>query len=101
MRWLIDSGTHVARDEAVFEAFGRRELEVAQFHGEPQDLMNHAYNIAHYIIDKQAVLKDGETIGLPGEVQVTIHESRSFLDGAMDVLRVEFDAGDAPGFEAN
>lgn len=82
-------------------AFGRRELEVATFSGEPQELMNHAYNIAHYLIDKRAVLRDGETIGLPGDVQVIIHEARSFLDGEMEVLRLDFDPGEAAGPPSN
>jgi hypothetical protein len=73
------------------DAFGRLELEVANYTGAPQDLVNHAYNLAHYLLERGAVIKDGETIGLPGEVQVTVRETTTFLEGDDNVLQIEFE----------
>lgn len=72
-------------------AFGKREIEIPSFAGPPQDLMNHAYNLAHYVLEKNALIKEGEVVGLPGEVQVTAHEATTFLDGDEAVLAFEFE----------
>lgn len=72
------------------EALGRRELEVPRYTGDPQNLVAAAYNIAHYAIEKDATLKDGEVIGLPDESQVTIREDRSMVDPDQEVTRLEF-----------
>ncbi len=73
------------------EAFSRPELEVTNYGGSPQDLMNHAYNLAHYLVERGTVIKNGEKIGLPGEIQVTVSEATTFLDGDDNVLRFDFD----------
>lgn len=71
--------------------FGKREIEIPHFAGSPQDLMNHAYNLAHYVLEKNAVLKDGEVVGLPGEVQATAHDTTTFLGGDEAVIAFEFE----------
>jgi hypothetical protein len=75
------------------EAFDRREIEVLCYHGEAQSLMDHAYNVAHYAIDHVALIKDGDTMGLPGEVQATVRHAKSKLDDGRDVLQLEFEPG--------
>ena len=72
-------------------AFGKREIEIPWFAGSPQDLMNHAYNLAHYLLEKDANIKEGEVVGLPGEVQVTARDTTTFLDGDEPVLAFEFE----------
>ena len=72
------------------EVFGRREIEVPHFRGEPQQLVNHVYNIAHFQIEKLQGMSEGDTIGLPGDVQATVHEGTSFAGDDQPVLRVEF-----------
>lgn len=72
-------------------AFGKREVELPHFAGPPQELMNHAYNLAHYLLEKDAVIKDGEVIGLPDEIQVTARDTTTFLDGDEPVLAFEFE----------
>ncbi|CAN0349923.1 unnamed protein product, partial [Ectocarpus sp. 4 AP-2014] len=73
------------------EALGHRELEVERYAGDPQHLVGATYNIAHYVLDKDATLKDSEVIGLPDESQVTIRESRSMVDPEAEVFRLEFE----------
>lgn len=79
------------------EALGRRELEVPHFHGDPQHLIGATYNIAHYVLEKDATLKDAEVIGLPDESQVTVREERSMIDPEQDVYRLDFEAGHSAG----
>lgn len=86
------SGPHTWRLFTTgLEAFGRREIEVALYQGDPQDLVNHVYNIAHFQIEKVQGMKEGDTIGLPGDVQATVHEATSFAGDGQQVLRVDFD----------
>jgi hypothetical protein len=72
------------------DALGRLEFETPRYHGDPQRLVSAVYNIAHYILEKQAVLRDGEVIGLPSGDEVTIREERSTIDPEQDVLRLDF-----------
>jgi hypothetical protein len=75
------------------EALGGTELEVRDYGGEAQELLNYAYNIAHYQLDQRKVIRDGDTIGLTEEVQVTAHRGQSMLGGEMEVLQLEFEDG--------
>ncbi|QDV75265.1 DUF4261 domain-containing protein [Botrimarina mediterranea] len=85
-----DAGVGYGFFTTGMEALGRRELEVPHYDGEPQHLVAAAYNIAHYILEKDAAIKDAEVIGLPDESQVTIREDRSMIDPEQDVVRLEF-----------
>lgn len=78
------------------EALGHRELEVPAFEGDPQRLIAAAYNIAHYVLERDATLKDAEVIGLPDESQVTVREERSLVDPEQEVFRLEFETAGHP-----
>ncbi|QDU55930.1 DUF4261 domain-containing protein [Aeoliella mucimassa] len=71
-------------------SLGKLEIEMPHYVGHPQELMNHAYNLAHHLLEKNSVIKEGEAIGLPGEVQVTAHETTTFLGGEQAVLSFDF-----------
>jgi hypothetical protein len=73
------------------EAMGQSELEVARFEGPPQELLDFAYNIAHYLLDKRKVVNDGDTIGLTDEVRATARRGKSMLGGDLDVITLEFE----------
>jgi hypothetical protein len=85
-----DNGVGYGFFTTGMEALGRRELEVPQYNGDPQHLVAAAYNIAYYILEKDAAINDAEVIGLPDESQVTIREDRSMIDPEQDVVRLEF-----------
>jgi uncharacterized protein DUF4261 len=72
------------------EALGQTELEVAHYSGQPQQLIEFVYNVAHYLLDQCKTVHDGERIGLSEQVQATIHHARSMVDGKTEVLRLEF-----------
>jgi hypothetical protein len=82
------------------EALGGAEIETPHFAGSRQELVGHAYNVAHYQLDRRKTIRDGDTIGLADNVQVTARRGPSMLGGKMEVIRLEFDAsaggGDAP-----
>lgn len=73
------------------EALGFSELEVHEFAGDPQHLLEFAYNIAHYQIGKNKVINDGDTIGLTEEVQVTARREPSILDEKIEVIKLEIE----------
>jgi hypothetical protein len=76
------------------EALGQTEIEVARFEGEPPALLGHLYNLAHYLLSRKQVVRDGDTIGLTDELSVTVRRERSMFDAAMEALRLDFDAAE-------
>jgi len=72
------------------EALGQNELEVAEFHGEPQQLLEYAYNVAHYLLDRRKVVNDGDTIGLADDLQAVAHRRPSMFDPKLEVIQLEF-----------
>ena len=72
------------------ESLGYTELEVSEFPGEPQTVLEYAYNIAHYQLCQSKVINEGDTIGLTEEVQVVAHREPSMFDEAMEVVALEF-----------
>ncbi len=79
------------------DALGGAEIEAAHYVGAPQQLLEFAYNIAHYQLDSRKAIRDGDTIGLTEEVQVTARRGPSMLGGEMEVLQLDFNGGDGGG----
>lgn len=73
------------------EPLGHRELEVPRYAGEAQELAGAVYNVAHYVLEKGPVLKDGEAVGLPGGGQVNVRYEPSMIDEEQEVIRLEFE----------
>ena len=72
------------------DSLGHREIEVPEFLDDPQKLIAGVYNVTHYLLDKDASLKQDEVIGLPDETEVVVHEERSMIDPEQEVVRLEF-----------
>jgi uncharacterized protein DUF4261 len=72
-------------------ALGQSELEIPRFEGAPQELLDFAYNVAHYLLDKRQVVNDGETIGLTDQVRATVRLGPSMLGGDLEVITLEFE----------
>ena len=72
------------------EALGKSELEVPRFVGEPQILLEYAYNLAHYQLCKHKQINEGDTIGLTEEVQAVVHLGKSMFDPELEVIQLEF-----------
>lgn len=71
-------------------ALGHKELEVAATSYAPDDVLDRLFNIAHYVIDGIAVLKDGQTIGMSAmeKIRVEFRPSQFGQDGR--VMRLTF-----------
>ena len=72
------------------EALGYCELEVQDFPGEPQHLLEFCYNVAHYQLTEKKHLDDGDTVGLTDEVQVIARREGSMFDESLEVVRLDF-----------
>jgi hypothetical protein len=77
------------------EALGRTEIEAPRFEGQPQELLDFAYNIAHYLLDTRKTVNDGDTIGLTDEVRAIARHARSMLGGDLEVISLEFERENA------
>ena len=61
-------------------ALGFMEIEIPTLvTDEPKLLVDQAYHVAHYLLEKGPVLKDGDTIGMSPTVRLTVHHEPSFL----------------------
>jgi hypothetical protein len=61
-------------------ALGFMEIEIpALVCDDPKLLIDQAYHVAHYLLDRGPVLNDGDTIGMSPTVRLTVHHEPSFL----------------------
>lgn len=70
---------------------GHLEFEVPRYTGEPQTLAGAIYNIAHYVLEKGPILKDGEAVGLPDGGQMNVKFGPSMLDAQQEVIQLTFE----------
>jgi hypothetical protein len=83
-----EDGTHSLFTTGL-AAFGYREMEIWDSRRSPQSLRDSAYNVAHYVLEKGSVLKQGETIGGTEEEKIPIRVEPSRWDGATTVIRLD------------
>lgn len=68
--------------------FGKMELEILDSSMEQMDLYDFLLSIVAYIVEQDAILKDGETIGFSAEQKIKITASKGqFLEG--ETLKLE------------
>ena len=72
------------------EPLGSSEIEVCDFSGDPGELRATVYNIAHYVLEKQKRLRDGDTIGVGAGVALTARTTSSLVDENQEVIRLEW-----------
>lgn len=72
------------------EALGHKELETRDYFQQTQQLYDSMFNIAHYLIDKGQVLKDGETIGLTDSERTLARHAPSMFEPQRSVIQLEF-----------
>jgi len=73
-------------------ALGGAELEVGEYHGAAQELLDYVYNVAHYQLDQRKMIKDGERIGLTDQLQATAYLRPSIFNEEMEVVALDFEA---------
>lgn len=84
---LIDEpdGSHSLFTSGL-EEFGLMELEIQRSPNNPQFLYQRLFDMVHYVLRKDAILHDGETIGISDEERILIKTARSLCDGVTEVL---------------
>ena len=71
------------------EDFGMQEIEIHSSQRDPQFLYERLFDIVHYVLRKDVVLHDGETIGISDTERISIQESQSLCDGVTSVLQLD------------
>ena len=70
------------------EEFGHMEIEVAHSRRDPRALIDRVFNVALYVLDKGAVLQDGETLGASDDEKIEISHVPSFCHDECTVVRL-------------
>ena len=71
------------------EDFGMQEIEIHSSQRDPQFLYERLFDIVHYVLRKDVILHDGETIGISDTERITIQETQSLCDGETSVLQLD------------
>ncbi|MEW6366386.1 MAG: DUF4261 domain-containing protein [Acidobacteriota bacterium] len=71
-------------------SLGFMELEIVESDRDPPDIVEFAFNIAHYLLDRGPVLADGDTFGLSEEQKVLVCHAASIVDPAEKVYRLKY-----------
>jgi hypothetical protein len=70
-------------------AFNKKEMEIINSTHPPNELNEMMFNLVHYVIASNVILKKGETIGISENQKLTITESKGrYLDGT--TLKIEY-----------
>lgn len=70
-------------------AFQSLEIEVYGSRKSPQELVGRVYDIVHYVLTKNAVLHEGETIGRTNEERISVHIGPSRRDLEARAIQLE------------
>jgi uncharacterized protein DUF4261 len=71
------------------EDFGMQEIEIHSSQRDPQFLYERLFDVVHYVLRKDVVLHDGETIGISDTERITIQQTQSLCDGETNVLQLD------------
>ncbi|WP_405199147.1 DUF4261 domain-containing protein [Christiangramia sp. LLG6405-1] len=69
--------------------FGKMEMEIVESENSIEELDEMMFNLAHYVVAHDVMLKDGETIGISAEQKLKISVSKGkFLEG--NTLKIKY-----------
>lgn len=71
------------------EDFGLQEIEIHNSQRDPQFLYERLFDVVHYVLRKDVILHDGETIGITDTERIAIRQTQSICDGATSVLQLD------------
>lgn len=66
--------------------FNQMEIEVHSSRRDPQWLLGRVFDVAHYLLEKNVVLHDGETVGTSSEEKIPVTIGSSGMDPATRVI---------------
>ncbi len=70
-------------------AFNLMEVELPHSQLDPQTLVDRAFNISHYLVDRGPVLEDGQTIGISADEKFEIRHAPSMWDAQRRVYSLK------------
>jgi hypothetical protein len=71
------------------EDFGIQEIEIHSSQRNPQFLYERLFDVVHYVLHRDVILHDGETIGISDTERIAIQQTQSICDGVTDVLQLD------------
>ncbi|WNG36299.1 DUF4261 domain-containing protein [Archangium violaceum] len=71
------------------KSFELMELEWVACRTKPAELVDRAFNFAHYLLDHGPVLKDGDTIGLSAQERFRVRHLPSVVEPSRTVYRID------------
>ncbi|QRK05782.1 DUF4261 domain-containing protein [Archangium violaceum] len=71
------------------KSFELMELELVACRTKPAELVDRAFNFAHYLLDHGPVLKDGDTIGLSAQERFRVRHLPSVVEPSRTVYRID------------
>ncbi len=71
------------------ESFGMQEMEIHRSQRDPQFLYERLFDVVHYVLRKDVILHDGETIGITDSERIAIQQAHSVCDGVTPVLQLD------------
>jgi len=86
---IYSNGDRISGYTVGLNKFGKDEIEVIKTKERPSDLYNFLVSVASYVIERDAILKHGETIGFSEEQKLRITRSKGVaVEG--ESLKIEF-----------
>ena len=83
-----DGETHSVYTSGL-EDFGMQEIEIHSSQRDPQFLYERLFDVVHYVLKRDVLLHDGETIGITDTERITIQQTQSVCDGVTSVLQLD------------
>ncbi len=72
------------------KAFEKMEIEIPRSRRKAAEVFDFACSIADYVLSREAVIRDGHTVGRNEEEKVPAAHAPSMWDSQMTVLRLDF-----------
>ncbi len=88
-RCLIDNNEQCSLFTTGLKSLGFMEIEIQDSIQSPSELVDKAFNFAHYLLDYGPIIKNGDAFGLSEDEKLYIQHSGSFVDPSQTVYRIE------------
>ncbi len=79
LSWLFTTG---------MRRLGQPEIEIMPTAKPPQQLLEAAYNTAHFLLDNKEPIQEGTTLGLPDGTQAAVNRAPSLVASELDVFQM-------------
>ena len=88
-RCEMDDKEHCSLFTTGMKSFGLMEMEIQNSTQRPKYVIDKAFNLAHYLLDKGPIVNDGDTFGMSEDEKLYVRHAKSFVDPDQMVYRLE------------